>query len=41
MIETINDRFDLLDYDNPYLDDVELEYLDNGELDFDKELADL
>jgi len=35
MIETINENLDSLDFDNPYLDEFEEDYLENSELDFE------
>ena len=32
MAETIDESFNLLDFDDPYLDDVEQEYLNHSEL---------
>jgi hypothetical protein len=38
MIETINESLELLGFDDPYLDDMETNYLDNSELDFENEV---
>jgi len=41
MIKTINDRFDWLDYDNLYLDDAELDYLNNVKIDLEEVSANI
>ena len=37
MIDIINENIDALDFENPYLDEFEEDYLENTELDFEDE----
>jgi len=35
MIDIINENLEMLDFDNPYLDEFEEDYLENAELDLE------